>query len=194
MNYAELQAKVAAWLHRSDLTAIIPDFIALAEERMNRDLRVRQMEVALSETAIVDNRIAVPAGTVGVKTLWVPGYESTPITTQSFESVLALSRGRVGMPTRWAWQGSDFFFDGTGSVQGALYQAIPALSDSDPSNWLIAAHPSAYLFGALYEAAIYVKDAEEESRYGGRFGAAIDAVNGGDMRDRLSGPLVARAR
>ena len=28
-NYTDLQSSIAAWAHRSDLTAIIPDFIAL---------------------------------------------------------------------------------------------------------------------------------------------------------------------
>lgn len=193
MNYTELQAKVAAWLHRSDLTAVIPDFILLAEERLNRDLRVRQMEVALASTDTVDNRISVPDGTVSVKSLWVPGYESTPIKPHSFDYVL--SAGRSGMPTYFAWQGSNFVFDGNGSVQGVLYQAIPALSVSVATNWLIDANPSAYLFGALYEAAVYVKDAEAEARFWQRFSATIDAINGNDMRDKFSGgALVARPR
>jgi hypothetical protein len=32
------------------------------------------------------------------------------------------------------------------------YQKIPALSDAAPTNWLLAAHPDLYLFGALTEA------------------------------------------
>jgi hypothetical protein len=191
-TYAELQTAIANWLNRSDLTAIIPDFIALAEERMNRTLRVRQMETELDATAITDNRIAVPADTAAVKTLWLPNYEATPLKTQSFESVLA--KGREGMPTAYAWQGSDFYFDGSGDVQGVLYEKIPALSDSNTSNWLLAAHPSSYLFGALYEAAVYVKDVDSAIGFNQRFTATLDEIAGGDKRDTLSGPLVARAR
>jgi len=191
-TYTELQEKIAAWLYRSDLTAVIPDFIALAEERMSREVRVRQMEVAMVATAITDNRIAAPDNTVGVKVLWLPDYPQTPLTSQSFESVL--SKGAEGVPTCYAWQGDEFYFDGSGDVQGVLYQAIPALSDANTSNWMLTKNPSAYLFGALYEAAIYTKDAEAEARFGGRFAAAIEAINGGDKRDTLGGALVARAR
>ena len=43
-DYAGLKAAVADWLGRDDLTGRIPDFIALAERRMARELRLRIME------------------------------------------------------------------------------------------------------------------------------------------------------
>src|SRR5205085_11367804 len=96
-TYTGLQSSVANWLNRSDLTALIPDFITLAEERLNRALRVRQMEVSLDETAIADNIIAVPVGTVAVKSLWPSGYETAPLKHQSFDFVL--SQGGAGVPS-----------------------------------------------------------------------------------------------
>jgi len=42
-TYAELQTAVANWLDRGDLTARIPEFIDLAEARMNRVLRLQLM-------------------------------------------------------------------------------------------------------------------------------------------------------
>ena len=41
-NYADLTASVANWLNRTDLTAIIPDFVAMAESDISRDLRLRK--------------------------------------------------------------------------------------------------------------------------------------------------------
>ena len=43
-TYAELQTAVANWLDRDDLTARIPEFIALAEAKMNSNLRISLME------------------------------------------------------------------------------------------------------------------------------------------------------
>ena len=43
-TYSTLQTAVANWLDRDDLTARIPEFIALAETRINRALRIRAME------------------------------------------------------------------------------------------------------------------------------------------------------
>jgi len=42
-NYTELQASVAGYLGRSDLTTEIPDFIRFAELRLGRELRTRPM-------------------------------------------------------------------------------------------------------------------------------------------------------
>lgn len=191
-NYSDLQAAIAAWAHRSDLGGVIPDFIALTEERMNRELRVRQMEVSLAETAITNGAIAVPAGAVGVKTLWIKGYERTPLFSRPYEQIVA--SGTAGIPTAWAWQGDNFHFDGAGTVTGVLYTRIPALSSSATSNWLLTAAPSVYLNGALAEAFTYVRNGQEAALWDGRFKQALAEIAGNSQRDTLSGPLVARAR
>jgi len=43
-GYANFKTAIAEWADRTDLTARIPDFIALAEIRIGRDLRLRVME------------------------------------------------------------------------------------------------------------------------------------------------------
>jgi hypothetical protein len=191
-TYSELQTAIAQWLHRSDLTTVIPDFIALVEEKLNRYLRTKDNELALSPTAITNNRITAPANTVAVKTLWLDGYEGTPLKAQTIESVIA--NGTEGLATMFAWQGSELVFDGTGTVEGVLYRSIPALSVSNTSNWVLTGHPSVYLFGAVAEANLYIKNPEEAAQWGSRFQAAMDEINGNSMRDTMNGPLVARAR
>jgi hypothetical protein len=191
-TYSELQTSVAAWLSRSDLTALIPDFIRLAEERLNRALRVRQMEVALAETAVADGVIAVPADTCGVKALWIVGHETAPLASATFDFIK--TRGSEGVPANYAWQGDSFHFDGAGSVAGVLYTKIPALSDAATTNWLLTAHPSAYLFGTLAEAFSYARNQAERDRWDGRFQQAVNDIGGADMRDRFSGPLTVRVR
>ena len=42
-SYANLKTNIASYLARTDLTEQIPMFISLAEKRLNRDLRLRQM-------------------------------------------------------------------------------------------------------------------------------------------------------
>lgn len=191
-TYSELQTAIANWSNRSDLAAIAPDLIALAHERINRDLRVRQMEAALAETAITDNRIAVASNIVGIKTLWISGYEDSPLTTRPYE--VLLTQGAEGTPSGWAWQGGYLYFDGSGSVAGVVYEAVPALSDTNTTNWLLTAHPSLYLSGAMAEACVYIRDQAGLALWNDRFKATLADIQGGDMRDRLSGPLTARAR
>ena len=190
-NYTELQTAVADWLNRTDLGARIPDFITLAEEKFNRRLRVRAMELPLAETAIVDGLVTIPAGTLAVKTLWLTGYEATPLKPQSLEAVIA--SGAEGVATLYAWQETSWRFNGSGSVQGVLYRSLPPLA-ANSSNWLLSAHPSAYLCASLAEAAVYLRDLESAALWTQRSDSLIDEIAGNQARDTASGPLVARAR
>jgi hypothetical protein len=187
MTYSELLTNVAKWMNRDDLTAIIPDFVLLTEERINRALRVRQMEVTLAATPIVSNQIALASDIVDAKLLWV--LAGCPLKAQSLESVTA--NGATGTPSLYALSGGNLVFDGAGTVQGVLYQRIPALATS-LSNWLSVAAPSLYLFGAMAEAKLYVGDEAGAQSWDARFQGALDELAGND--NRLQGPLVARAR
>lgn len=189
MNYSDISARIADWINRGDLTTRIPDFIALAEERMNRALRVRQMESSLAATAITDNLITPAADVVDVKALWVPNYERTPLSPQGLESVIA--GGYQGTPTMYAWDGADLRFDGAGDVQGVLYVKIPALATA-LTNWVSDGPWSLYLWGALMEASLFVKDSASAATWEGRFLQVIDELQGNDRR--RSGPMTARAR
>jgi hypothetical protein len=57
-TYTELQTAVANWLARDDLTARIPEFIALAEAKFNRVLLHPRMETRVTLT--VDTNLASP--------------------------------------------------------------------------------------------------------------------------------------
>jgi hypothetical protein len=186
MNYSELQAQVAEWMNRSDLTSVIPSFIALAEERFNRHLRVRAMEIALEDEPIADNKVTLDGSVVDVKLLWT-GAEPRLLMSQSLEAVIA--GGTTGEPTMFARQGQMLQFNGTGSVSGVLYQKIPALATAS-SNWLSVQAPSAYLFGAMVEAKGYTGG--DPMPWESRLQAVLNELAGND--NRYSGPLVARAR
>jgi hypothetical protein len=189
-NYAGLQASVKNWLNRSDLAALVPEFITLVEEKLNRSLRVRQMESALAPIDTTNGLIPVPAGTVGVKSLWVDGLNAWPLHSQALDFVK--SRPATGTPSVYAWQGGNFIFDGNATIAGVLYQRIPALSATNLSNWLLTEAPSAYLFGAMREAFDYVRDDGERDRWAARFEQVILELNGADSRDRLAGSLQVR--
>ena len=71
-TYAELQAAAANWLVRGDLTQRIPEFIDLAESRLELVLRAR-----LAETEALDGgrrgarTIPLPAGFAEPLALWL---------------------------------------------------------------------------------------------------------------------------
>lgn len=66
VTYADLTANVTAWLARTDLTSQIPDFIRLAEARMQRTLRAYSTRAA---------NIAYPVSATTGQTTSVPGLQ-----------------------------------------------------------------------------------------------------------------------
>ena len=61
-NYTDLLASVASYLHRSDLTANIPDFVVLAEARISRDLRIRKQITTTNLTSVAGTKtLALPS-------------------------------------------------------------------------------------------------------------------------------------
>jgi hypothetical protein len=53
-TYTGLQSEIAGFLNRTDMTAIIPTFIALAESQMARDIRHWRMQERAALT--IDSR------------------------------------------------------------------------------------------------------------------------------------------
>jgi hypothetical protein len=49
-TYSELKTSIANYLNRDDLTSVIPDFITLTENRLDRELRVRANMVRATTT------------------------------------------------------------------------------------------------------------------------------------------------
>lgn len=101
----ELQASIADWLNREDLAATIPDFINLAEQRINRDVRSYAIEsstdVELQWTEQF-NPIGPPAGIGQVETFMVGGrvipyvlYEDYHRAIEAGDEVWTLIDGKV---------------------------------------------------------------------------------------------------
>ena len=192
MTYTELKAQIATWAKRTDLTTLIPGFIQQAESRIGRALRVRQMEMALADTAINSAyEVALPSGFLSLKAVWPTAYPATVIKPQPLSAVMAQGV-RAGSPSMVAVTASALRFDGAGTVSGVYFGAIPALGDSVASNWLLAAHADAYLFASLAELCTYTQNGEESAIWAARSDQVIKEIQQADMRDRFSGALTAK--
>jgi hypothetical protein len=163
-NYSEVQDAVARWLHRTELTDYIPDFIALAEARIYRELRIRCMETQLS-TAVAAGVIAVPSGYVEMKHARVDAAKPSALQRKSDEWIYANypTRSADGMPKFFAREADSFIFgpypDDGYTIKGVYFKRLTALSDANTTNWFTTNAPDILIFGALCEATPYlVKD------------------------------------
>ena len=111
-SYSTLKTKIAEYLARTDLTAQIPDFIRLAEERLRRDLRIRQTrKVATANTTSDDNTVSLPADFLAMKDIHI---DTTPVRVLQFQNTSNFFRNSrakdKGVPTMYTLLGSEFQF------------------------------------------------------------------------------------
>lgn len=202
-TYSELQSAVANWAHRSassagsnaeTISSIVQNCIVLAEEKFNRRLRTRFQEVALSSTAIdASYQVAIPANTVALKAIWrVSGTEKITLFPKTLEYVVS-RHVNAAEAVYYAWEGSYWRFDGVGTVAGVLYRDVPALSDSNTTNWLLTSHPGLYLHAALAEFSVYTVDDQAAAKYTALADQRIAELNTVAHRDGHTGPLMMRA-
>lgn len=160
-NYSELQSAVADWLHRADLTSIIPDLIRVAELRIFREIRCRDMESALS-IALSSGVAAVPADYLEIKSAYIDTSPVRQLMRSTVEQIYEKypTRSAEGIPQLIARENDSFIFgpypDGDYTLKG-VYYAKPT-SIQSLANDLFVNNPDLYLFAALCEAAPYIEN------------------------------------
>ena len=182
-DYAGLVASVSNWLHRADLAPIVPDLIMLAEQRMNADLKSRHMDTTVTLTCTGDvSTVAMPDDLLEVRRLKVladPAQVLKYLSPDQLAQTYAIADAR--MPINFTAIGNDFELGPTPDQDYPLElvycQAIPALSSANTSNWLLAGHPNAYLFGALCEAQPYLKDDARVAVWDQKYKEAVSGIN-----------------
>jgi hypothetical protein len=192
-TYAELQAAAANWLVRADLTARIPEFVALAEARLNRTLRTRMAETEAVLTASVGGRtIPLPAGFAEPLALWLVRSDGTRCALRFVEpSLLGLVSLR-GEPAVWSLDGANLALErACDQAYGFTlrYLAKFQLSDAAPANALLTDYPDVYLFATLCEAAPFLRDADLSQAYASKLELALAEVNAKEARSRSGATL-----
>lgn len=184
-TYAELQAAVASWLNRSDLTTQIPDFITLAESALNRrlNLRVMTQEASLS-TAVSSRTVALPTAFIEPIALWRAETDRVPLIFRLPETMeISTTSGR---PEYWAVDETIVFERPADAIYSLMFRYVKgfALSDTDTTNWLLTNHPDVYLFSTLVEAAPYLRDDNLLGIWSARLEKAISEVLEKESRSR----------
>ncbi len=179
-SYSELKSSIADWLNRGDLTAVIPDFISLAEAQMERKLPTQKM-VKRANATIDTPFSAIPSDLLSVKSLVLtstaPVQPLVFLTEDELDAKKYVYR-TTGKPLYFALVGNQIEVlpaPDTGYTAEVTYVAtLPKLSDSNTSNWVLARHPDVYLYGSLLQAAPYLRDDERVGLWSSQYQAAIE--------------------
>lgn len=193
-NLTELEAACANWLVRADLVARIPEFITLAESKLNREIRKRQGEVTVPLVGVPASRfIALPAAYSEGLDAWIMPPGASDWQELRFVDPARLAASTVaGQPRFWTIDGTNLGFERPCDQAYSFtlrMLAKYALSVPNPTNDLLTDYPDAYLFGALAEAGPFLRDQDVLSMYEAKLDAAIKSINAKDARSRAQQTL-----
>jgi hypothetical protein len=196
-TYSELQATVANYLNRDDLTTLIPTFITLTENRLNRELRVRANMVRATTTTTAGQAFYdLPTDLIELRNItYDNNSQSHALRYLSPESV-SREYGTVlsGQPRAYTNLGNDLKLtpvpDAAYTISINYYSQLRSLGDSVPTNDVLAEYPSLYLYGSCLEGAIYLNDTDQTNRFGSVFQKALDDVQRAEEAARYSGTVM----
>jgi len=194
-SYATLQTSIASFLHRTDMTAIIKEFIADAEIRIANDLRIKAMEASFSE-AIASGTVALPSGFLEWKFLYVDGDSAQKLERRDAEWIYTNypSRSSGGKPVFFSREGETLIFgpypDSTYTIKGRYYKKLDALSDSNTTNWFITNAPDLLRYAALCEAAPYIQNDARINVFESKYQMAKERIKRTERMEATSGSLL----
>ena len=192
-SYSDLKTTIASYLARSDLTAMIPTFIQLAELRLRRDIRTRQMLiVATASTTGGVSTVGLPTDFLEMRDIHV---NTNPITTMAYSAPNSFySSTRVtesGKPTDYTVLATELQMspipDSTYSLQMLYYAKPDFLSDTNTSNTFLANFPDALLYASLGEAEPYLMNDARLQTWATLYDRAISSISVSDQSSEYSG-------
>ena len=192
-TFSELKDAIKSWSKRTDLDSSIPDFIKLAETRINRNIRVRSMETRVTASTVSGQKYyGLPTNFVQMRHFKLntsPVTDLEYLTPERLDTLWAGSQ--TGKPLVYTLTGDEVRVAPTpGSVytmEMLYYQKFASLSDANPTTELLTASPDIYLYGALIELSAFTEHNEGILKWTQLFNETITAVQNEDNRDRHSG-------
>lgn len=193
-NYAELQQTIEDYLENDDVSGNVVDFIRLAEARMDREISIQAMhkvftdEISASEVALPSDYIEVVSWRLTGTAIDATGIRLTP---DKFFGMIGQSTG--GVPRYYTIVGTNAHWapdPGTPDAGQHPYSLeylaqIPALSDTNTTNWMLTRYPDVYLYASMLEAQPFLIDDARIEVWAGLYKQAITSLAGVDVRGRF---------
>lgn len=191
ITFSGLITLIGKYLARGDVASLVPNWITQAEDVLNYGmdpmppLRCREMEV---ETTVdmTDGAGTLPEDFLEAKYFKDSASNRLPLSfiTQD-EAQRRFSSGAGGASVDYTVVGETVYAYpiSTGTFNLVFFQRIPALSDAQPSNWLLEKNHAIYLHLVLSIGFDYLRNPQETAKH---LQAAVSLVNGMNKSQMVS--------
>jgi hypothetical protein len=187
-TYSDLVTAITSdWPARSDIAAIADTVIQLAEGIFNGKLRMRQMETTTTLVP-VSNLCTLPSDYLEYKRVVEVASIRRRLDYITEDASDALYPDRAaGLACNFTILGTQLqaFPLSSNNIELTYYQKIPGLTSTNTTNWLLTAHPNAYLHACLLYIGEYIKDADRISTESQFLQSYIDLMNSLEMRGKF---------
>lgn len=199
-NYTELQAFIADFLARDDLTTQIPTFISLAEQRMSRELQIALLE------ATAQISVSANAPTADLPTDLRSIREVAMIDADSDRTVL-----EYVTPSQWNTRDQDanqtkteFYTivanqiklmatpSAAVTLEITYNGGVAALTNAAPTNTMLTRHGDAYLHGTLKQAFDFLQDEQRSMYHDAQFTRCLAEIDRDSDKQRFGNDLQVR--
>jgi hypothetical protein len=175
-TYTALQADVASYLHRTDLSSGSPtpiqSFIEKARLRVARDLRSLEQETTIVLTSPTNGVFTLPTNFMELRRASSGGVPLRAA-NQGELDYWALS----SQPAVYAIHGRNFWCPGATTVDLTYFAIEATLTSGATEHPTMAAQPQIWLYASLAEAGLYIRDFELMDRMTQAYSAEVQAVN-----------------
>lgn len=202
-NYSELQTAIQNWLARSNLTtAQCSEFIALGESFFKRPPLpksspgmggIRSNKTRDSGTLTAGtNSLSLPADFQEADAFSLTADPEKELVFVTPDQIRQFRRSGSGKPTYFSISDViefDVAPDSAYAYELCYFPSIPALSDSNTTNWLLTKFPDCYLAASMFWASRYIMS-EEAGGWAAQYKEAAALVSLDYLRGRsFQGPV-----
>lgn len=183
-TYDELKSSISDWTVRSDLSAVLDDFIDLTEAmfrfepRPPDDADMGGVRVGIAtETGsltVWQDYIAIPSDFMTALSLDLTGETGRRLTYIGSDSMPAVYQEGNGLPSYWTVTDNidfDKSADSAYPYELKYYANVVPLSSSNQTNTILTNYPNVYLAGCLYFAFDYIGDNDNSNKWLARYKA-----------------------
>jgi hypothetical protein len=135
--------------------------------------------------------VKLPADFLGMRNIDLLTDPVTPMTFKNLQNLDIHRAGdATGKPIYYSIVQNNIEFapvpDGDYTIEIVYYQKVPPLS-LNTTNWLLSAHPDAYLYGTLQHSAPYLQSDERVGIWAGKYMQIIEQITTSDEKAKFSG-------
>lgn len=186
-------------MRRTDLEAKIPDFIALAEERIGKELRTWRLSSIESLSASAGSaEVTLPARCREVEWVNITGTNARGLECYPKETALSMYAATDnGIPIGYYLSGDALYLVPTPAsdytLSAGCILGVQPLTTGNPTNSILTNYPGLYLHGALVEGYRHTRSPERMVESETAYQQALVLANREEIKRRSSG-IAARRR